>query len=213
MTRSGRTHSDVFNYLTGYSDKREYRRFLVAPISLRSGLERLIRREIEHQREGGTGHLIFKINALVDKPMIQLLYEASRAGVRIDLIVRGMCCLRPGIPGLSETIRVTSIVGRFLEHSRVFWFRNGGREEIYLGSADLMMRNLDRRVEILFPVGSPSLVRYLRDEVLATCLADNTKARVMTREGAYERPSLGNGQQPLDSQAWFIRHRESQGGG
>ena len=148
----GMDASDVFNYLTGYSDKRTYRRFLVAPINLRAGLETLIRREIQHQRTGTQGHLIFKVNALVDKSMIQLLYEASQAGVRIDLLVRGMCCLRPGVAGVSETITVTSIVGRFLEHSRVFWFRNGGTEEVYLGSADLMMRNLDRRVEIIFPI-------------------------------------------------------------
>ena len=208
----GADASDVFNYLTGYSDKREYRRFLVAPINLRSGLEGLIRREMQHQAGGGTGHMIFKINALVDKPMIQLLYEASRAGVRIDLIVRGMCCLRPGIPGVSDTIHVTSIVGRFLEHSRVFWFRNGGQEEVYLGSADLMMRNLDRRVEILFPVSNPRLIRNLRDDVLATYLADNTKARVMAGDGTYTRPERRDGEEHVDSQAEFIRRRGIQGG-
>ena len=208
----GADASDVFNYLTGYSDKREYRRFLVAPINLRSGLEGLIRREMQHQAGGGTGHMIFKINALVDKPMIQLLYEASRAGVRIDLIVRGMCCLRPGIPGVSDTIHVTSIVGRFLEHSRVFWFRNGGQEEVYLGSADLMMRNLDRRVEILFPVSNPRLIRHLRDDVLATYLADNTKARVMASDGTYTRPERRDGEEQVDSQAEFIRRRGIQGG-
>ncbi len=208
----GADASDVFNYLTGYSDKREYRRFLVAPINLRSGLEGLIRREMRHQAGGGTGHMIFKINALVDKPMIQLLYEASRAGVRIDLIVRGMCCLRPGIPGVSDTIHVTSIVGRFLEHSRVFWFRNGGQEEVYLGSADLMMRNLDRRVEILFPVSNPRLIRHLRDDVLATYLADNTKARVMASDGTYTRPERRDGEEQVDSQAEFIRRRGIQGG-
>jgi polyphosphate kinase len=201
----GADASDVFNYLTGYSDKREYRRFLVAPINLRSGLEKLIRREMEHQAAGGDGHLIFKINALVDKPMIQLLYEASRAGVRVDLIVRGMCCLRPGISGVSENIHVTSIVGRFLEHSRMFWFRNGGQEEIYLGSADLMMRNLDRRVEILFPVSNPRLVRHLRDEVLATYLSDTVKARVMSGDGAYQRMSHADNGKMVDAQVEFIR--------
>ena len=208
----GADTSDVFNYLTGYSDKKEYRKFLVAPINLRSGLERLIRREMEHQAGGGTGHMIFKINALVDKPMIQLLYEASQAGVRIELIVRSMCCLRPGVPGVSENIRVTSIVGRFLEHSRVFWFRNGGQEEVYLGSADLMMRNLDRRVEILFPVSNPRLIRYLRDDVLATYLADNVKARVMASDGSYTRVVRRQGEEPLDVQAEFIRRRGNQGG-
>ncbi len=210
----GADASDVFNFLTGYSDKREYRKFLVAPINLRAGLERLIRREMEIQAAGGTGHMIFKINALVDRPMIELLAEASRAGVRIDLVVRGMCCLRPGIPGLTENIRVTSIVGRFLEHSRIFWFSNGGHEEVYLGSADLMMRNLDRRVEILFPVSSPRLVRYLRDDVLATCLADTVKARIMRSEGTYAhlaRPD-GAGAEPVDAQSLFIARRASQGG-
>ena len=208
----GADTSDVFNYLTGYSDKSDYRRFLVAPINLRRGLEALIRREMGHTAGGGEGHVIFKINALVDKPMIQLLYEASQAGVRIDLVVRSMCCLRPGIPGVSETISVRSIVGRFLEHSRIFWFRNGGREEVYLGSADLMMRNLDRRVEILFPVASQRLIRYLRDEVLATCLADNGKARVMTSDGSYARPRRAEGEETVDSQAQLIKRRGSQGG-
>jgi polyphosphate kinase len=208
----GADTSDVFNYLTGYSDKREYRRFLVAPINLRSGLEQLIRREIECQVSGGAGHMIFKINALVDKPMIQLLYEASQAGVRIDLIVRSMCCLRPGVTGVSENIRVTSIVGRFLEHSRIFWFRNGGQEEVYLGSADLMMRNLDRRVEILFPVSNPKLVRHLRDDVLATYLADNVKARVMAGDGTYTRLTRRKGEEPIDVQAEFIKRRWIQGG-
>ncbi|MGA2761990.1 MAG: polyphosphate kinase 1 [Spirochaetia bacterium] len=208
----GADASDVFNYLTGYSDKSDYRRFLVAPINLRRGLEALIRREMAHKAGGGEGHVIFKINALVDKPMIQLLYEASQAGVRIDLVVRSMCCLRPGIPGVSETISVRSIVGRFLEHSRIFWFRNGGREEVYLGSADLMMRNLDRRVEILFPVASQRLIRYLRDDVLATCLADNGKARVMMSDGSYARPRRADGEETVDSQAQLIKRRGSQGG-
>jgi polyphosphate kinase len=203
----GADASDVFNYLTGYSDKREYRKFLVAPINLRAGLERLIRREIEHSAAGGRGHLIFKVNALVDKPVIQLLYEASRAGVRVDLMVRGMCCLRPGLGGMSENIHVTSIVGRFLEHSRVFWFRNNGQEEVYLGSADLMVRNLDRRVEILFPVSNPRLVRHLRDDILATYLSDTAKARVMTADGAYVRAPHGNNGKTIDAQAEFIRNR------
>ena len=202
----GADASDVFNYLTGYSDKREYRKFLVAPINLRSGLERLIRREMAHQAGGMQGHLVFKVNALVDKPMIQLLYEASQAGVRVDLVVRGMCCLRPGISGVSENIHATSIVGRFLEHSRVFWFQNGGQEEVYLGSADLMVRNLDRRVEILFPVSNPRLVRLLHDDVLATYLSDTAKARVMAADGSYARALRGNGK-AVDAQAEFIRKR------
>jgi polyphosphate kinase len=204
----GADASDIFNYLTGYSDKRTYRRFLVAPISLRSGLEALIRREMERQHTAGDGALIIKINALVDKAMIQLLYEASRAGVQIDLIVRGMCCLRPGVPGVSENIRVRSIVGRFLEHSRVFWFANGGREEIYLGSADLMGRNLDRRVEILFPVLDARLIRQVKTEVLDTCLADTAKARIMQPDGTYQRVESEDPQAPLDCQTELIRRRQ-----
>ncbi|HEY9593651.1 MAG TPA: polyphosphate kinase 1, partial [Spirochaetia bacterium] len=204
----GADATNVFNYLTGYSDKRTYERFLVAPFTLRPGLESLIKREIEHARAGRDGRLIFKFNALVDKAMIQLLYEASRAGVSIDLIVRGMCCLRPGIPGVSDNIRVRSIVGRFLEHSRAYWFRNGGSEEVYLGSADLMGRNLDRRVEILFPVLDPRIVRRVRTDVLEVCLADTVKARIMEADGTYHRVSSGDGV-ALDSQAEHIRRRLS----
>ncbi len=201
----GEDATDIFNYLTGYSTKKDYRKFLVAPINLRAGVEQLIRREVEHQRNSEPGHLIFKLNALVDKRMIQLLYEASKAGVRVDLIVRGICCLRPGLEGVSENIRVTSIVGRFLEHSRIYYFRNGGKEEIYLGSADLMPRNLDRRVEILFPVEDARLIRQLRDLVLATYLADNVKARQMLSDGTYHRVQPAPGQPRMDSQAWLIK--------
>ena len=180
----GADATDLFNFLTGYSDKRNYRKLLIAPITLRNRLQALIRREMEYGMEG---HLILKTNALVDKPVIKLLYEASQAGVRIDLIVRGICCLRPGLPGISEGITVTSVVGRFLEHSRVYYCRNGNQEEIYMGSADLMPRNLDRRVEILFPVEDQDLIRYLRYDVLETYLKDNVKARRMQPDGTYER--------------------------
>jgi polyphosphate kinase len=203
----GADASDVFNRLTGYSSVPDFRRFLVAPAHFRSRLAALIRREMEHQKTNGDGHLIFKINALVDKPIIHLLYEASQAGVRIDLLVRGMCCLRPGVPGVSETISVRSIVGRFLEHSRAFWFRNGGSEEVYLGSADLMVRNLDRRVEILFPVLDQRLVRHLRADMLETCLQDNVKARIMMPDGRCARVARAPGEKPCDAQAEFIRRR------
>jgi polyphosphate kinase len=203
----GADATDLFNYLTGYSAKKDYRKFLVAPINLRSGLEMLIRREIEHQRQGAAAHIIFKINALVDKAMIRLLYEASQAGVRVDLVVRGMCCLRPGVPGLSENIRVISIVGRFLEHSRIYYFHNGGNEQIYLGSADLMPRNLDRRVEILFPLENPKLVRQLREQVLALYLADNVKARLMHSDGSYLRLKAREGEESMDSQARLLDGR------
>jgi polyphosphate kinase len=200
----GADATDVFNFLTGYSTKKDYRKFLVAPINLRSGIEALIRREIAHQHQGTPGHLIFKLNALVDKGVIQLLYEASQGGVKVDLIVRGICCLRPGLEGLSENIRVTSIVGRFLEHSRIYYFRNGGQEEIYLGSADLMPRNLNRRVEILFPVEEARLIRHLRDVVLETYLADNVKARQMLSDGTYRRLQPAPGQARVDSQTLLL---------
>jgi polyphosphate kinase len=179
--------TDLFNFLTGYSAKTSYRKLLVAPVTLRERFQKLIEREIEHKRNGRGGHLILKMNALVDRRMIQLLYEASQAGVKVDLLVRGICCLRPGLPGASENIQVTSIVGRFLEHSRIFYFRNGGQEEVYLGSADLMPRNLNRRVEVDFPVQDKGLVRLLRDEVLGTYLKDQAKSRHMNADGKYVR--------------------------
>ena len=196
--------TDLFNYLTGYSAKPEYRKLLVAPIDLREHLEQMIQREIDHQHHGERGHLIFKMNALVDKRAIRLLYEASQAGVKVDLLVRGICCLRPGIKGVSENIRVTSIVGRFLEHSRIYYFRNAGQEEIYIGSADLMPRNLNRRVEVVFPVRDPKLIRRLRDEVLATYLADTVKARHMQPNGNYVRSSNRAAHEVVNSQQLLI---------
>ena len=198
----GADATDLFNYLTGYSRKSDFRKLFVAPVTLRGRVADLIRREIAH---GKRGRLIFKMNALEDAEMIRLLYEASRAGVRIDIIVRGLCCLRPGIPGVSENITVRSIVGRFLEHSRLFYFENGGEEEIYCGSADLMPRNLDRRVELLFPILNPKIVRGIRDVLLEKCLSDMRKTRLGLPDGGYEPVAkAGSG---FDSQAWFIRHR------
>ncbi|MBC7925112.1 MAG: polyphosphate kinase 1, partial [Bryobacteraceae bacterium] len=176
--------TDLFNYLTGYSAKSEYRQLLVAPVTLRNELEELVLAEIERHRDAGNGRLIFKMNALVDPHIIRLLYRASQEGVQVDLIVRGICCLRPGIAGVSDNIRVRSVVGRFLEHSRVYYFDNGGDEKIYAGSADLMPRNIDRRVEVLFPV----CTSVLRDEVrrvLFLYLEDNTKGREMRSDGTY----------------------------
>lgn len=205
----GADATDLFNYLTGYSAKKDYRKLLIAPINLRQRMEALIRREIEHRSRGEQGHLIFKMNALVDPPIIRLLYEASQAGVKIDLITRGICCLRPGVPGVSENIRVISIVGRFLEHSRVYYFYNGGNEQILLGSADLMPRNINRRVEVLFPAQDQRIIRYLRDEVLATYLADNTKARLMQTDGSYVRLRPSPGEPHVNSQTWML-HRHLQ---
>ena len=203
----GADATDLFNYLTGYSSKQDYRKLLIAPINLRQRMAELIRREMQHARKGDGGHLIFKMNALVDKPMIQLLYQASQAGVKIDLLVRSICCLRPGLKDVSDNIRVISIVGRFLEHSRIYYFRNGGKEEIYIGSADLMPRNIDRRVENLFPVLDPQLVRHLRDEVLETYLQDNVKARVLLPDGTYVRVKPTGKQQPINAQEWLLHNR------
>ena len=195
----GSDASDLFNQLTGYSHKADFRRLLVAPLTMRSRLKDLIRRETAL---GNRGHLIFKTNALEDKETIKLLYEASRAGVKVELIVRGLCCLRTGVPGVSENITVRSIVGRFLEHSRIYYFGNGGDEEIYSGSADLMPRNLDRRVELLFPILNQKIVRYLKDVVIDKYLSDTRKARFAKPDGTYE-----TGKGSLDSQAWFMAHR------
>jgi polyphosphate kinase len=192
-----------FNALTGYSAKHEPSRLLVAPINLRQRLEELILREISLHEKGKQGGLIFKMNALEDPAMIKLLYRASQAGVRVDLLVRGLCCLRPGVPGVSENIRVTSIVGRFLEHSRIFYFRNGGAEEVYLGSADLMRRNLSHRVEIVFPVTNGKLIVRLK-EILNCYLADEVKARYLQPEGSYIRSAMIRNAGSMNSQSWLL---------
>ena len=201
----------LFNYLTGYSAKADYQRLLVSPVNLRARMEAMIEREIEHQKQGRKGHLIFKTNALVDPDMIRLLYRASQAGVRVQLLVRGICSLRPGLAGISEHIEVTSIVGRFLEHSRIYYFRNGGDEEVYLGSADLMPRNLDHRVEILFPLADDKLVARVRDELLARYLGDTAKARRMLPDGTYVRRKPANGKPALNCQESWIPKRRSTG--
>jgi polyphosphate kinase len=166
-----------------------------------------IEREIERHRQHGDGYLAFKMNSLVDKKCIQALYRASQAGVKVDLQVRGICCLRPGVPGVSEKITVTSIVGRFLEHPRIFYFRNGGEEEILLGSADLMPRNLDRRVEQLFPMEDPHLRDALRDDILGVHLKDNVQARRLLPDGSYEWVRPSSEKPELNSQSWMIEHR------
>jgi len=203
--------SNLFNYLTGYSDKTDYRRLMVAPVNLRSRLEAMIAREMQIARRGDKAHLIFKVNSLAERETIRLLYEASRAGVKIQLLVRGICCLRPGVPGVSENIEVTSIVGRFLEHSRVYYFHNGGEEEIYIGSADLMSRNIDHRVEVLAPIRDPGLVRSIRDGVLKTYLADNVKARQMNAAGNYTRKKPAGGKAPVNSQECLLERRKAHG--
>ena len=197
--------TDLFNYLTGYSTKQNFKKLLVAPINLRNEMERLIQREIEHAKAGRNAHLIFKANAVVDPQFIQLLYEASQAGVKVDLLVRGMCCLRPGLKGFSENIKVISIVGRYLEHSRLYYFHNNGKEEIYMGSADLMTR-IDNRVEVVFPIENPEHIHYLRHGMLAIYLSDNTRARVMKSDGTYTRLQPPSDHKSIDVQEWLMGH-------
>jgi polyphosphate kinase len=202
--------SEVFNFLTGYSNRETYKKLIVAPVTLRTRVSELIHREIELVKKGSTGHLIFKMNALTDIEMIEDLYEASKAGVKIDLIIRGICCLRPGVKGVSENIRVISIVGRFLEHSRVFYFSNDGQPELYLSSADLMDRNLDRRVELMFPIEDPYLAGFVKREILDDALRDNMHARLLNPDGTYVRITPQNGDQMFDSQAATIQSRSKQ---
>jgi len=200
--------SDLFNYLTGYSAKEAYEKLLVAPINMRERMRELIEREIAQHNKTKSGHLLFKMNSLVDKGIIQQLYKASQAGVKIDLLVRGICCLRPNVKGLSETIQVISIVGRFLEHSRVFYFHNDGDPEVYLGSADLMPRNLNRRVEVLFPIEDPHLVKRIHEDVLEYYLKDNVKARVMLPDGAYERRIPADKEPLINSQIGLLERMQ-----
>ena len=202
----GQDATDLYNYLTGYSTKQDYQKLLVAPVNLREELEKLILREIEHAKNKRKAHLILKANALVDKRMIQLLYEASQSGVKVDLLIRGICSLIPGVKDVSENIRVISVLGRYLEHSRVYYFNNDGNEEIYLGSADLMPRNLNHRVEVVFPVERPEHIRYLRDNVLETYLKDNLSARVMQSDGTYKRLRPSDKEKGLEIQDWLMQN-------
>ena len=205
--------SDIFNYLTGYSKQTEFRKLIVAPISMREKILVLINREIENVKNGGNGRIVFKLNSLVDPIIISSLYEASKNEVKIDLIIRGICCLVPGVEGLSENIKVTSIVGRFLEHSRIFLFYNNGNEEVYLGSADMMQRNLDRRVEIIFPVQDEKLKNSVIKTVLKTYLKDNVKARKLLPDMTYQIMLPHDGDKKIDSQEWLMNHTIKVGGG
>ncbi len=198
--------SDLFNHLTGYSRQRRYRKLLVAPVNMRERLVQMIAREAEWARRGKPARLIFKTNTLSDIPIIKALYAAAQAGVQIDCIVRGACCLRPGVPGVSENIRVVSIVGRFLEHSRIYYFHNGGRYQIYCGSADLMRRNLDRRVEVLFPLEDTPLKKHVRDDLLEPYLKDTVGAYLLQSDGTYLRLHPEGGEAPFSVQDWFLRH-------
>lgn len=196
---------ELFNYFTGYGKQQRFRRLLVAPVTLRDRMEAMIHREIKHANTQRGGHIRAKMNSLVDPAIIQTLYNAAKAGVRIDLVVRGMCSLRAGVPGLSESIRVVSIIGPFLEHSRIFWFGNGGNPEVYIGSADWMTRNLDRRVECLTPVEDP-LLRQKLEVLLSLYLQDNCGAWQMGPDGSYDPVSRHQDDAERDAQQVLIQH-------
>jgi polyphosphate kinase len=194
----------VFNYLTAYSEAQSYEPLAISPVNLAATSLAQIQTETEHARNGRPARIIAKMNSLLDKNVIQALYRASQAGVKIDLNVRGMCSLRPGVPGISENIVVRSVVGRFLEHSRIFYFENGGDENVYISSADWMPRNLYERVEVLCPVLDPALKERIKNEILAAYLADNTKARFLDRNGRYSRLPRRRGQMSFSAQDFLI---------
>jgi polyphosphate kinase len=199
--------NDLFNYLTGYSEKDDYRYLLVAPQTLKKEIISRINREIEKHKKEGNGYIAIKANNLEEKDIIKTLYQASQAGVRVDLNIRALCCLRPGIKGVSDKIRVTSIIGRFLEHSRIFYFRNGGEDDVLLGSSDLMHRNLEKRVEVLFPVPDPLLRKLIIEKILNIHLNDTVKTRELMRDGSWKRVKPIEGKEPINSQQWLIDHK------
>ncbi len=184
--------TDLFNFLTGYSKQSRYRKLLVAPVNLRQSITELIRREIDHHENGRPAGIFAKCNSLTDTGIAEELYQASRAGVPVDLLVRGVCCLKPGLPDRSVTIRVGSVVGRFLEHSRIYHFLNGGDDVLYMGSADLMNRNLDRRVEVVFPIEDPKIKKRIKKDIINTMMQDNVKMRWLQSDGTYSRPRLAD---------------------
>ncbi len=208
---TGAVHA-VFNYLTAYSEAPSYAPLTVSPVDLATSTLALIQREMEHAKAGRPAGIIAKMNALLDKNVIQMLYRASQAGVRIDLSIRGMCSLRPGVPGVSDNITVRSVVGRFLEHSRIFYFENDGDDEVYISSADWMPRNLYERVEVMCPLLDPVLKQRARDEILAAYLADNVKARVLDRHGNYSRVSRRRGQPAFSAQEFLMAVAEGNAG-
>lgn len=201
--KTGEDATELFNYLTVYSARENFNKLLVAPINLRKRMIAMIDREAENAKNGLPARIIAKINRLADTEIAYSLYEASKAGVQIDLIVRGVCTLRPGVPGLSENIRVRSIVGPLLEHSRVYYFENGGIGEVYLGSSDWMPRNLDRRVEVLSPIENPKLRDHLRNDYLSAYLRDNVKARELAADGTYYSVNPSNGDEEFNCQLAF----------
>jgi len=197
----------VFNYLTAHSESDDYAPLLVAPLTLAESTIRMIHREAEHAAAGRPAHIIAKMNSLLEQAVIEALYEASKAGVQVDLIVRGISSIRPGIPGISENIRVRSVVGRFLEHSRIFYFANGGEDEVYCGSADWMPRNLFERCEVVFPIRDAQIRHRIRHEILGAYLADTAKSRMETAAGTYPRVRAPEGKS-FSAQDFFIRLAE-----
>jgi polyphosphate kinase len=199
----GKDAAELFNFLTGFSAQTDYKTLMIAPVDLREKLNALFDREIEHKRAGRPSGIVAKFNRLADQQVIEKLYEVSRAGVKIDLVVRGICMLRPGVPGLSENIRIRSVVGRFLEHSRVLYFANGGNEELYIGSADWMSRNLKNRIEVMAPVNDPATKTFLKDVLLDAYWRDNTKARSLDADGNYNVIPSNPGQ-AFNRQEFFV---------
>ncbi len=204
--------SDIFNYLTGYSKQTNFRKLIAAPINMRDKMIEKISREIENVKSGGEGKIIWKLNSLVDPATISALYEASNAGVKIDLIIRGICCLVPGVKDLSENIIVKSIVGRYLEHSRLLYFYNMGNDELYLSSADMMQRNLDRRVEISFPIENAKLKAELMKTLIKVAMKDNVKAKELLPDMTYRPVTLLNGAKKVNSQEWLMKQSIKAGG-
>jgi polyphosphate kinase len=195
--------SRLFNFLTGFAPQIDYDVLWTAPVLMRHQIIDAIMAEIRAHERTGNGYLVFKMNSLVDKEVIRALYTASRAGVKIDLIIRGICCLRPGVPGYSETVRVISVVGRFLEHSRIYFFQNDGSPRVYIGSADAMERNFDRRVEVITPVESPELVKHLREVVIDAYLRDTVNARMLMPDGTYEMVKPERRRKRFDAHKFF----------
>ncbi|SMG34258.1 polyphosphate kinase 1 [Dethiosulfovibrio salsuginis] len=200
--------TELFNAMTGFSHQEDYRKILVSPGTTRKGIVSRIYRELEHHKKNGGGYIAFKMNQLVDQRCIKALYKASCAGVKIDLQIRGICCLRPGLPGVSENIKVTSLVGRFLEHARMFYFKNGGDDELFIGSADMMPRNLDRRVEVLTPIDDPELRASMVEDILMKHLADTENAWELHSDGSYSKVTVAKGETAFDSQRWMMEHRQ-----
>lgn len=199
----GADATNFFNYLSGYTEKPEFHHIVVSPYDIREKFIELIDQEIEFHQKYGNGFIRAKMNALTDKELIMKLYEASVQGVKIELLIRGICCLRPGIPGISDNITVISIVGRFLEHSRIYWFHHNGENKIFLSSADMMTRNMVRRVEILFPIYSEEIKNRIM-HIFVTQLEDNTKARILDRTGKYRYKARKEDDPVINSQEIFM---------